>query len=135
LVARKQKGAISRKAGQSAKRRSIDARRSSTSNLSDPAVRRESIATIDSAAGLILAVPENRIWIEVFFEGDTLHTKTVNLPAGRIFDICIEEIPHKTTVCEHPRTMIFFNGPCDLENTCDGDKVVVSDRSMHVENT
>jgi hypothetical protein len=33
-----------------------------------------------------------------------MHTQTVNLPAGSVFDIYVEEIPH-------PRTMIFFNGP------------------------
>jgi hypothetical protein len=86
----------------------------------------ELIATIKNAAGIILAVTENRNWIEVFFEGDLMHTKTVNLPSGALFNIYIEEIPHKTTVYEHPRTMIFFNGPCDLEITRDGDKVIVT---------
>jgi hypothetical protein len=85
----------------------------------------ESIATIKSAAGIILAVSENRNWIEVFFEGDLMHTKTVDLPAGAIFDIYVEEIPHKTTVYEHPRTMIFFDGPCDLEIGRDGSRVIV----------
>lgn len=132
MVARKRKKSVSRKDGQTAKRRSNDAQRSSTDKLSDPAVR-ESIATINSAAGLILAVTENRNWIEVFFEGDTMHTKTINLPAGRMFDIYIEEIPHKTTVYEHPRTMILFDGPCDLDITCDGDKIVVSGQSIHAD--
>ena len=86
----------------------------------------ELVATIRNAAGIILAVTENRNWIEVFFEGDTMHTKTVDLPHGMMFNIYIEEIPHKTTVYEHPRTMIFFTGPCDLEITRDGDKVIVS---------
>ena len=45
-----------------------------------------------------------------------MHTKTVNLPAGMLFNIYIEEIPHKTTVYEHPRTMIFFDRPCDLRD-------------------
>lgn len=95
----------------------------------EPASRAESIATIKSAAGLILAVTENRNWIEVFFEGDMMHTKTINLPAGRMFDIYIEEIPYETTVYEHPRTMILFDGPCDLQITQDRDKVVVSGQS------
>ena len=81
---------------------------------------------VKNAAGIILGVSENRTWIEFFFEGDLMHTKTVNLPAGAIFDIYVEEIPHKTTVYEHPRTMIFFNGPCDLEICRDGNKVIVS---------
>ena len=85
----------------------------------------ELIATIKNAAGLILAVTENRNWIEVFFEGDLMHTRTVNLPAGTLFNIYVEEIPHKTTVYEHPRTMIFFDRPCDLKIARDGDKVIV----------
>ena len=83
------------------------------------------IATIKNAAGIILGVSENRTWIEAFFEGDLMHTKTVNLPTGMIFDIYVESVPHKTTVYEHPRTMIFFAGPCDLEITRDGNKVIV----------
>jgi hypothetical protein len=83
------------------------------------------IAAVKSAAGIILAVTENRNWIEVFFEGDLMHTRTVNLPAGTLFNIYVEEIPHKTTVYEHPRTMIFFDCPCDLKIARDGDKVIV----------
>jgi hypothetical protein len=83
------------------------------------------ITMIKNAAGVILAVTENRNWIEVFFEGDLMHTQTVNLPSGTIYNIYIEEIPHKTTVYEYPRTMIFFTGPCDLEITREGDRVIV----------
>ena len=43
-----------------------------------------------------------------------------------MFDIYIEEIPHKTTVYEQPRTMVFFNGPCDLQIIRQGDRVVVA---------
>ena len=86
----------------------------------------ELVATIKNAAGIIIAVTETRNWIEVFFEGDTMHTQTVNLPGGTLFSIYIEEIPHKTTVYEHPRTMIFFEGPCDLEITRDGERVIVT---------
>jgi hypothetical protein len=85
----------------------------------------EAIATIKNAAGIILGVSENRAWIEVLFEGDLMHTKTVNLPAGTIFDLYVEEIPHKTTVYEHPRTMIFFSAPCDLDISRDGNRVLV----------
>jgi hypothetical protein len=81
---------------------------------------------IQNAAGLILAVSENRSWIEVFFEGDLMHTRTVNLPGHSIFDIYVEEIPHKATVYEHPRTMVFFTGPCDLLISRDGDRIRVT---------
>ncbi len=86
----------------------------------------EMIDSIKNAAGIILGVSENRSWIEAFFEGDLMHTKTVNLPAGSVFDIYVEEIPHKATVYEHPRTMIFFNGPCDVRIVRDGNKIIVS---------
>jgi len=78
-----------------------------------------------------LGVSENRSWIELFFEGDLMHTKTVNLPPGFIFDIYVEEIPHKATVYEHPRTMIFFNGPCDVRIARDGNKIIVSGREQN----
>jgi hypothetical protein len=55
-----------------------------------------------------------------------MHTRTVNLPKGSLFNIYVEEIPHKTTVFEHPRTMIFFTGPADLRISRDGDRVIVS---------
>ena len=123
------KRTISRNGSKRPKGSASSTRRNSNGESSEAAGREESIATINSAAGLILAVTENRNWIEVFFEGDMMHSKTINLPAGRMFDIYIEEIPHKTTVYEHPRTMIIFAGPCDLQITRDGDKVVVSGQS------
>ena len=83
----------------------------------------QTIATIQNAAGVILAVSENRAWIEVFFDGDLMHTQTVDLPAGVLFDIYVEEIPHKTTVYEHPR--IFFSGPRSLSIGCEGNRVIV----------
>jgi len=90
------------------------------------ATQDEAPVTVKNAAGLIIAVTEQRNWIEVFFEGDLMHTRTVNFPSGRMFDIYVEEIPHKTTVYEHPRTMIFFNGTCDLQIARDGDRVIVT---------
>jgi hypothetical protein len=86
----------------------------------------EIIDPIKNAAGIILGVSDNRSWIELFFEGDSMHTQTVDLPAGSVFDIYVEEIPHKTTVYEHPRTMIFFDGPCDLRIARDGNRIIVT---------
>ena len=94
--------------------------------MTDNPTGEELVATIKNAAGIILAVTENRNWIEVFFEGDTMHTQTVNLPDGTMFNIYIEEIPHKSTLYEHPRTMIFFDGPCDLEITREDERVVIT---------
>ena len=115
----RQGGAKSSKGGTTPPYRSYNAEASGVVD------REELIASIQSAAGVIIAVTENRNWIEVVFEGDLMHTKTVNLPSGRIFNVYIEQIPHKTTVYEHPRTMIFFDRPCDLRMTRDGDKVIV----------
>ena len=91
------------------------------------------IDRIRNAAGLILGVSENRSWIEFFFEGDLMHTQTVNLPAHPILDIYVEEIPHKATVYEHPRTMIFFTGPCDVVISRDVDKIIISGASPATE--
>ncbi len=125
MPGRKRKGAISRSDAKPG-RRGFTAARDLRGHLPRPDARAESLGRIQSAAGLILAVTENRNWIEVFFEGDMMHTRTINLPGGRLFDIYIEEIPHKTTVYEHPRTMVLFAEPCDLSITRDGDKVVVT---------
>ena len=70
----------------------------------------ELLATFTSAAGILLAVTENRNWIEVFFDGVIMHTETVNLPAGKLFNIYVEEITHKSTAYERPRTMIYLTG-------------------------
>ena len=86
----------------------------------------EVVAAIKNAAGIVLAVTENRNWIEVFFDGDLMHTRTVDLPAGSFFNIYVEEIPHKTTVYEHPRTMIFFTRSADLRITREGEREVVT---------
>lgn len=84
------------------------------------------IERIQSAAGVILGVSEHRSWIEVFFEGDLMHTRSVDLPAQAILDVYVEDIPHKATVCEYPRTTIYFTGPCDLSVIHDGDKIVIT---------
>ena len=94
--------------------------------INDVAIAEETIATIKDAAGIILAVSENRVWIEVFFDGDLMHTETVNLPAGAVLDVYIEDVPHKATVYEHPRTMIFFSAPCNLDIGREGNRVIVS---------
>jgi hypothetical protein len=94
-------------------------------NANDTAGSEQTIAAIKNAAGVILGVSENRAWIEVFFDGDVMHTKTVTLPAEATFDIYVEEIPHKSTVYEHPRTMIFFSAPTDLEVCRESNRVIV----------
>ena len=85
----------------------------------------ELIDRVKGIGMLILGVSENRNWIELISEGDLKHTKTIDLPADTLFDIFVEEIPHKSTVYEHPRTMIYFDGACTLEVVRDGNKIIV----------
>jgi len=85
----------------------------------------ELLDRVRQVGGIVLGVSDNRSWIALFNEGDLIHTKTVHLPADTLFDIFVEEIPHKTTVYEHPRTMIYFYRPCDVEICRDGNKVIV----------
>src|SRR5205809_3102752 len=91
----------------------------------------ELLERVRNVASIILGVSENRSWIELFFEGDLMHTKTVYLPGGLTFDIYVEAITHKVTVYVHPRTMIFFVGPCDVEISRDGNKIIVKVASPH----
>jgi hypothetical protein len=101
--------------------------------MADSEIGGDILETIRNAAGLIIGVSDNRSWIEVFFEGDLMHTRSVALPAGFIFDIYVEEVPHKATIYEHPRTMIFFVGPCHLVITRDGNKIIVSGAGSEAE--
>jgi len=47
----------------------------------------ELVAKIENAAGIILAVTENRNWIDLLFDNDTIFIKTVDLPVGIIVNI------------------------------------------------
>ena len=74
---------------------------------------------------IVLGVSENRNWIELLYEGDLAHAKRIELPTGALFDVLVEEVPHKCTVYEYPRTLVYFDGPCDIEIRRDGNKVIV----------
>lgn len=82
------------------------------------------LARVKGVGGIILGVSENRSWIELLYEGDLMHGKQVELPAG-ILDIFVEEIPHKCTIYEHPRTIIYLEGPSALEIVRDGNRILV----------
>ena len=90
-----------------------------------PPQRENILDRVKGVGQVILGVSENRNWIELLYEGDLAHAKRIELPSGTLFDIFIEEVPHKTTVYEYPRTLIYFDGPCDLEICRDGNKVIV----------
>jgi len=85
----------------------------------------ELIDRVRGVGGIVLGVSENRNWIELLYEGDLMHTKKIDLPSDALLDIFVEEIPHKTTIYEHPRTMIYFDGPCDLEICREGNRIIV----------
>lgn len=83
------------------------------------------IARVKGIGGIILGVSENRSWIELLYEGDLMHAEKVEFPSETLLDIFVEEIPHKTTIYEYPRTLIYLDGPCDIEICREGNKVVV----------
>jgi hypothetical protein len=86
----------------------------------------ELIERVSRIGGIVLGVTENRNWIELFYEGDHTHIKSVELPGDiPLFDVFVEAIPHKATVYEHPRIMIYLAGPCDLEIVRDGNKIII----------
>lgn len=85
----------------------------------------ELLDRVKGVGGIILGVSENRNWIELLYEGDLMHTKKIDLPSDALFDIFVEEIPHKSTVYEYPRTLIYLDGPCDLEILRDGSKIII----------
>jgi hypothetical protein len=87
--------------------------------------REELIERVEGAGGIILGVSENRNWIELLYEGDLMHSKTISLPEGALFDVFVEEIPHKATIYEYPRTLVYFDGPCTVEIVRAGTKLIV----------
>ncbi len=85
----------------------------------------ELIDRVKGVGGIIVGISENRNWIELLYEGDLMHTKKIELPLDVLFDVFVEEIPHKTTIHEHPRMTIYFDGPCTLEIYREGSKIIV----------
>ena len=90
-----------------------------------PATGEKILDRVNRVGMVVVGVSENRNWIELLYEGDLAHAKRIELPSGTLFDIFIEEVPHKTTVFEYPRTLVYFDGPCDVEICQEGNKVVV----------
>lgn len=87
------------------------------------------LARVKDVGGIVLGVMDNRSWIELLYEGDLRGGKQVDLPAGVLFDIFVEEISHMCTIYEHPRTIIYFKGPSALEIVRDGNRIIVRGRS------
>ncbi len=83
------------------------------------------IGRVKRAGAIILGVSENRPWIEVCYSGDLMHTERFELPADASAQIFVEEIPHKSTVLDPPRTMIYLERACDVEICREGNNVVV----------
>ncbi len=85
----------------------------------------ELLDRVKGVGGMIMGVSENRNWIELFYEGDLMHTKKIDLAADTLFDILVEEIPHKTTLYQYPHTLVYFDGPCDVEICREGNKIII----------
>jgi hypothetical protein len=64
---------------------------------------------------IVLGMSENRPWIELCYDGDLMHTKRFELAADASSQIFVEEIPHRSTVFDGPRTMIYLDGGCEIE--------------------
>ncbi|HEX2386270.1 MAG TPA: hypothetical protein VHL99_06890 [Candidatus Binatia bacterium] len=85
------------------------------------------LGRVKRAGVIILGCSANRPWIEVCYEGDLMHTERFELPAGAA-QVFVEELPQKTILFEPPRTMIYLDGPHNLEICREGDNVVVRGR-------
>jgi hypothetical protein len=94
-----------------------------------PASQDNVIGRVKRVGAIILGHSENRSWIELCNDGDLMHTKRFELPDDPASQIFVEEIPHKSTIFEPPRAMIFLSGPCDIEIVKEGNNFIVRGRS------
>jgi hypothetical protein len=86
------------------------------------------IGRVKRVGAIILGHSENRSWIELCNDGDLMHTQRFELPGDPISQIFVEEIPHKSTIFEPPRTMIFLSAPCEIEIVREGNNFIVRER-------
>ncbi|HEY2988952.1 MAG TPA: hypothetical protein VGL11_14565 [Candidatus Binatia bacterium] len=86
------------------------------------------IGRVKPIGAIILGLSENRPWIELCYDGDLMHTKRFELPADATTQIFVEEIPHRSTIFEPPRTMIYLDGPCEIEIVQEGNHFIVRAR-------
>jgi hypothetical protein len=86
------------------------------------------IGRVKPIGAIILGLSENRPWIELCYDGDLMHTKRFELPADAASQIFVEEIPHKSTLFEPPRTMIYLDAPCEIEIVQEGSHFIVRAR-------
>jgi hypothetical protein len=82
------------------------------------------LGRVKRAGVIILGVSANRTWIEVCYEGDLMHTERFELPSGAS-QVYVEELPQKTILFEPPRTMIYLDGPHNLEICREGETFVI----------
>lgn len=86
------------------------------------------IGRVKQVGAIILGNSENRSWIELCNDGDLMHTKRFELSDDSTSQIFVEEIPHKSTIFEPPRAMIFLSGPCEIEIVQEGNNFIVRGR-------
>jgi hypothetical protein len=81
------------------------------------------LGRVKRAGVIILGFSANRPWIEVCYEGDLMHTERFELPA--VAQVFVEELPQKTILFEPPRTMIYLDGPHNIEICREGEMFVI----------
>lgn len=86
------------------------------------------IGRVKQVGEIILGNSENRSWIELCNDGDLMHTQRFELSDDPTSQIFVEEISHKTTIFEPPRTMIFLAAACEIEIVREGDNFIVRER-------
>jgi hypothetical protein len=96
--------------------------------MSEPSQGETLIGRVKPIGLIVLGVSDNRPWIELCYDGDLMHTKRFELNAGPTSQIFIEEIPHKSTVFDGPRTMIYLDGGSEIEIVQDGNNFIVRAR-------
>ncbi len=95
-----------------------------------PANEDKLIGRVKPIGMIVLGMSENRPWIELCYDGDLMHTKRFELPADATSQIFVEEIPHKSTVFDGPRTMIYLDGGCEIEIVQEGNNFIVRGRNL-----
>jgi hypothetical protein len=88
------------------------------------------IGRVKQVGAIILGHSENRSWIELCNDGDLMHTKRFELPANATSQIFVEEIPHKSTVFDGPRTMIYLDCGCEIEIVQERNNFIVRGRNL-----
>ncbi len=98
--------------------------------MSEPLEGEKLIGRVKPIGLIVLGTTDNRPWVELCYDGDLMHTKRFELNAGPAAQIFVEEIAHRSTVFDGPRTMIYLDGGAEIEIVQDGSNFVVRGRRI-----